>query len=735
MEDDDASFLFEDVDEEEASNRLMDPTRRSSLAVNGRTKASSSPSVISEEVSVAGSILRQRKVDKRSSFLSDGYALIDSLQQQQQQREEPLQQQRRYTPQHSRESPVSLESAASITTTTELQQDEMGAKIQQRPPSLSLGGVTTRTSNEPFTSSLRRSVQVLQRQSTHTIRIIPRSRKQQQHQQQSDESTPPLGTNQNQASERPPQTETGTTAASAATTSRESLVLVSTILHLSAFAILGASLRIFVSWLFSGAGGAECNTTTTTTTTNVWCVTSSEGAFFADLPANMLGSFLLGLLQKPSQDLRLVAAPDMMGLAFLPSSHWFQEWGIVHMALRTAFCGSLTTFASWNTQMIRMLDGSAMTTTTTMMDDDEDGNNRNSQYVSAIFGYILGLQAALACLSFGQMVAIWMYRYTNPALAKEEDVLMYVYAKDYGAVVGAAEAGDGMAFKTKAALPDYEMRYLASLFPNEERRWAMQNVNILESLERWKGSTDKTRLCGDPHDKYLRALHQIEESVLVDEAEPANDLLTMAKDMEWDVAALQKFAKDAHGVSMSSSTDKAIEREASFLQTLFFFLIRSLPFLLAVGLVLLFVVLNLTTQNSNNSYRKQWLSALFAPLGALLRWKLSRFNGRLKGSWQWFPLGTFDANIMASIISAAVAGVTDSGRVEGDTVLEAILYAIKTGFAGSLSTVSSFVAEGYTLQTTYPHHAKPYYYMVGSLVAACAFSLVVYAPLVRTGPA
>lgn len=35
------------------------------------------------------------------------------------------------------------------------------------------------------------------------------------------------------------------------------------------------------------------------------------------------------------------------------------------------------------------------------------------------------------------------------------------------------------------------------------------------------------------------------------------------------------------------------------------------------------------------------------PFGALLRWKLAHFNGKLPGSLQWFPAGTYAANMVA----------------------------------------------------------------------------------------
>jgi hypothetical protein len=45
-----------------------------------------------------------------------------------------------------------------------------------------------------------------------------------------------------------------------------------------------------------------------------------------------------------------------------------------------------------------------------------------------------------------------------------------------------------------------------------------------------------------------------------------------------------------------------------------------------------------------------WMSVLLGPLGCVLRWFLSRFNYKLRGSWAWFPAGTFAANMLGVCI-------------------------------------------------------------------------------------
>lgn len=67
----------------------------------------------------------------------------------------------------------------------------------------------------------------------------------------------------------------------------------------------------------------------------------------------MLGSFVMGLL----------AAAATLGLdskkpvALLPEAHPWQNCPELFVGLRTGYCGSLTTFASWELSMVQLLIG------------------------------------------------------------------------------------------------------------------------------------------------------------------------------------------------------------------------------------------------------------------------------------------------------------------------------------------------------------------------------------------
>jgi CrcB protein len=74
---------------------------------------------------------------------------------------------------------------------------------------------------------------------------------------------------------------------------------------------------------------------------------------FYDFPANVVGSFFIGLLSTGT-NLATIHSRHCDGhdlsklqLLFLPASSSLQRHGELHLGLRTGYCGSLTTFSSW----------------------------------------------------------------------------------------------------------------------------------------------------------------------------------------------------------------------------------------------------------------------------------------------------------------------------------------------------------------------------------------------------
>lgn len=124
---------------------------------------------------------------------------------------------------------------------------------------------------------------------------------------------------------------------------------------------------------------------------------------------------------------------------------------------------------------------------------------------------------------------------------------------------------------------------------------------------------------------------------------------------------------------------------------------------------------------------------LCAPPGAVLRWKLSSLNGTVTTkSWEWFPMGTFLANLMGCIISMIAVGYEyDMEAVQ--SIYDVTFFwgigtvrAIKVGFVGSLTTVSTFVAEINGFMRT-SDHAYPY--MLTTLFSCCSAASFFYGGL------
>jgi fluoride ion exporter CrcB/FEX len=194
----------------------------------------------------------------------------------------------------------------------------------------------------------------------------------------------------------------------------------------------------------------------------------------------------------------------------------------------------------------------------------------------------------------------------------------------------------------------------------------------------------------------------------------------------------------AHGTAVASGNHKAtLSNEARFdgcLRSTF----RPKPFAFLVVGGLLSAYLVGDQIFGILFYRKMFLVTILTPPGVLLRWNLAKWNSRTAshrvGRFIWVPLGTFTANIIGSFISILFTALLDRYFSDGsgeNLWVVAFLEAVGTGFAGSLSTVSSMVKEYVLLTEQYPNHAKPYFYVFGTLSVATLMSICIYTPIVR----
>jgi len=451
-----------------------------------------------------------------------------------------------------------------------------------------------------------------------------------------------------------------------------------------------------VGWLSSGAP---------------LCVTAEGetlqegGVLFADLPANMLGSFLMGFFQ----DHTVLGLAVPMALAWLPPTHPFQRMTIFHKAFTTGFCGSLTTFSSYNSAMVVLIFGT--------------GSNLPTQIWLALLGYIVGMETALGSFVCGKSFARRLHRKVNPILAAEAYAVRIRH-----------EEGVYIHWQ----LPDFERRFLSNLDLGDtygETYGDYLPSGRLDALERWRMSTENQRRVRHP---LLPALLEIEEAALVDRVPIPESSLAIAKVQGWDVDSLKQWLLD----SGSSPSRKQYQRMCSFIPEtrqpkedcrwltlpVAAFLAWALIFALITCLIMLY-----EDEESVVTYRTMAYAMLVAPPGALLRWKLSEMNGKLV-DYPWFPFGTFMANIGGSIISTTAVAteyhLEKTFRGHGHFWTIGTIRATRIGFAGSLTTVSTFVAEIHTFMHQHTDYGYPYIWT--TLGTACVTCTIIYAIIVFT---
>jgi len=169
-----------------------------------------------------------------------------------------------------------------------------------------------------------------------------------------------------------------------------------TVLHLAASAQLAVLARLYIG----SALGAACHSNLQPTF--LPCVTSPGlvargGALFIDLPSNALGSFILGLFSQ-ADALKSNYLTEIAGsVPLLPQRNALQAHTPFLVGVRTGFCGTLTTYASWLLQMVRMLVGGAP-------------SSFDTEWVAALSGLFVGHAVALQSLLLGQQLAVVAWR-------------------------------------------------------------------------------------------------------------------------------------------------------------------------------------------------------------------------------------------------------------------------------------------------------------------------------------
>jgi len=466
------------------------------------------------------------------------------------------------------------------------------------------------------------------------------------------------------------------------------------ICYLSAAAITGALLRIMLAQLF----GEECKNPGTVgwlKASSPLCVTADGhtelvggGIIFADLPANLLGCFFMGLMQ----DGTTLGLATSLPIAWLSPMSSFQSMTVAHFAIKTGFCGSLTTFSSWNSEMIVLIFGS--------------GYNRSSQFMKALFGYLIGMETAMGSYVMGTTAAKFLHRLVNPELAAEADAMRQRQL-------------EGMYINRE--LPERERRFLHRL---DIVPYDSADVTL---LGKWRDSTDHVRRVNHP---LMDALYQIEKAVFCDFLPISKDTEAVARAEGWDVDSLLKWTSlgKLARLPRTSSAGYLLPYE----HNQWYSVAIEGGF---VGMIVLMLILGLIKVSEEEdhliTYRTMAYSLLFAPFGALTRWQLSSLNGSwsLSENLAWIPVGTLAANILGSLVSITLTGLEFRYTEMQNFWVVGTFRAARVGFAGCLTTVSTFVSE---VQTFFRQQRQDrgYFYVLITLGICCILSTAIYAGIV-----
>ena len=436
-------------------------------------------------------------------------------------------------------------------------------------------------------------------------------------------------------------------------------------LQLAAYTILGVSLRVALDQWFGGyvtASGRD---------------EQRGGGLFSDLPANMLGSFIVGFLSL--------------------NSIKFKEH--IFVGMKTGLCGSLTTFASWNTQMVVMMDGTV-------------NSQLNSQVGSALFGYLIGLEAALMSFRIGKDWAAYFDNYVVYLKTTTDDDSPESIAKNSTTCTSEYNDESNEATKDEQVV-DMAQNSVNTMIAQDQKTSFHKEDSQTRSTDIIRNSFSTKSHCRKQIFIYLLELAPIALALCL-------TCFYIVQDLENKRNTMRKSDSEVFDSQSSQQQHDQIQEigeEEAIQRTLFF--------------------------------QKLWLCCLLAPFGTILRWKLSLLNNSARTAIfpSWMPNGTFLANLLGSVISIIAVGILDrlslneknvmSGTIENipssfkEELVLSLLGALKTGFAGSLSTVSTFVSEIDKLMELHTKQPKGYLYAFVSLSAACLISLCIYIPLVR----
>eukprot|EP00887_Chlorella_sp_A99_P004152 scaffold23.g4152.t1 len=439
------------------------------------------------------------------------------------------------------------------------------------------------------------------------------------------------------------------------------------LIHLALFAEIGVLTRTMVDKLM----GLGCS--------GGWGPCLEGGIYFKDLVSNILGSFVIGLFAASSA-LGLVSEK---AVALLPKGHAWQTNLELQLGIRTGYCGSLTTFASWQLELMTAA-------------------INNNQWVNMVVGFLVGLFSALVAYVVGCHAALWVDRWV---LADREDVMVEMEEYRSMEIEALHQAASGkplsLAQVSRLSRRSQLEEELEELQPDLPRNVLVAQVE--EDEEEVEPDIPRNVLLEDGRVSFVRRRPSAARAASpAAGAGPAADGVDSVdggaaaherRREPWTLAQLNEHLR-------GSRTDLAAAA-----------LLAVLTAALAVGVAL---------ETRHTWLRTIWVDCLFGPFGCFLRWRLSQYNYKMGGAWAWFPIGTFAANMLGTAIDFALQRVA-LGYWTG-----LLLPAVQTGFCGTLTTVSTFVAEVVKFQEVFPEKLHSYTYTAASLGGGILLGLAVY---------
>jgi fluoride ion exporter CrcB/FEX len=391
-------------------------------------------------------------------------------------------------------------------------------------------------------------------------------------------------------------------------------------------------------------------------------------------------------------------------IAMLPINSPLQTHMPFQVGLRTGLCGSLTTFASWITQMVLMIVGGKPMPLGT-------------QWVEAIAGLMIGIFCAMEALMMGQNMALLLYHKLNPSafvpygspapeqLRLEDDSVIALQQQ----------------YSSRSQLRvSSELRRTNTVSSVREGNTTTVYIDTVPSYHEERGdatgsNTANRAVAADEATAGVASVAAAAATAgslqLVTTTTPLavsaqQELPTQClQQTSWTCPAAAAAAAGA-GSADSGQASKAFKAQVVTEQVKEAGLQRPLAVLLVDGFAVLSILLltsisvwRIVSHSLGTLYNPgepfalevMWWSILFGPLGCYLRYYLSRYNGVLHGSWKWLPLGTFAANVGACVLDFTMKAV--GVRVPLGTLQAAVVSAVVTGVGGCLSTVSTWVVE------------------------------------------